>query len=121
MAWNKMHPCHFKLNKLKLFVVTFVFTFCHQFQVRGDYFHSICSGVQVVGTELPHHYKARTDFKKLGQLRKTATEVAEEEMKGLEPHTVYIQCFLIRTTCFLLLHNQKIPLKCIFCPKMQFS
>ena len=26
--------------------------------------------VQVVGTELPQHYRARTDFKKLGQLRK---------------------------------------------------
>ena len=46
-------------------------------------------GVQVVGTELPHHYKARTDFKKLGQLRKMASEVAEEELKGLDPHTVY--------------------------------
>ena len=32
--------------------------------------------VLVVGTELPHH-KARTDFKKLGQLRKMASEVAE--------------------------------------------
>ena len=72
-------------------------------------------GVQVVGTELPHHYKARTDFKKLGQLRKMATEVAEEELKGLDPHTVYIQCLLIRTICFLLLHNQKVPLKCRFC------
>ena len=44
-------------------------------------------GVHVVGTELPHHYKARSDFKKLGQLRKMATEVAEEELKGLDPHT----------------------------------
>ena len=47
-------------------------------------------GVHVVGTELPHHYKARSDFKKLGQLRKMATEVAEEELKGLDPHTVYM-------------------------------
>ena len=53
-------------------------------------------GVQVVGTELPHHYKARTDFKKLGQLRKMATEVAEEELKGLDPHTVYM---FIRNFC----------------------
>ena len=37
-------------------------------------------GVHVVGTELPHHYKARSDFKKLGQLRKMATEAAEEEL-----------------------------------------
>ena len=40
-------------------------------------------GVQVVGTELPHHYKARTDFTKLGNLRKMATEVAGGELKGL--------------------------------------
>ena len=53
-------------------------------------------GVHVVGTELPHHYKARSDFKKLGQLRKMATEVAEEELKGLDPHTVYM---FIRNFC----------------------
>ena len=53
-------------------------------------------GVHVVGTELPHHYKARSDFKKLGQLRKMATEAAEEELKGLDPHTVYM---FIRNFC----------------------
>ena len=46
--------------------------------------------VQVVGTELPQHYRARTDFKKLGQLRKLPIEVAEEELKGLDPHTAYM-------------------------------
>ena len=53
-------------------------------------------GAHVVGTELPHHYKARSDFKKLGQLRKMATEAAEEELKGLDPHTVYM---FIRNFC----------------------
>ena len=53
-------------------------------------------GVHVVGTELPHHYKARSDFKKLGQLRKMATEVAEKELKCLDPHTVYM---FIRNFC----------------------
>ena len=61
-------------------------------------------GVHVVGTELPHHYKARSDFKKLGQLRKMATEVAEEELKGLDPHTVSM---FIRNFC-----NRKGQLLC---------
>ena len=46
--------------------------------------------VQVVGTELPYHYKARTDFEKLGELRRLPEEMAEERLKDLDPHTVYM-------------------------------
>ena len=31
---------------------------------------------QVVGTELPNHYKARTDFAKLGELRRLPGKLA---------------------------------------------
>ena len=41
------------------------------------------------------------------------------ELISLE--SINTQCLLIRKICFLLLHNQKIPLICRFCPKMQFS
>ena len=45
---------------------------------------------QLVGTSIGHHYRSRTDFDKLKVLRNLPRQLAEEELKNLDPHTAYM-------------------------------
>ena len=45
---------------------------------------------QLVGTSISQHYKSKTDFGKLKELRSLPRQLAEEKLKTLDPHLAYM-------------------------------
>ena len=46
--------------------------------------------MEVRGCDIPHHYKTKTDWKLLEQLKLMSSDVAEEESKKADGHTLYM-------------------------------
>ena len=51
---------------------------------------------QLVGTSISQHYKSKTDFGKLKELRSLPRQLAEEKLKTLDPHCC------MKTVCSML-------------------
>ena len=60
-----------------------------QYKIKRKCGASLC-GEEIRGTDLPRHYRLKTDFKKQNHLKTLRRDAAEKELKYVDTHTAFM-------------------------------